>query len=106
MNRVGKLCYHCNRIYYTGKPRCDDCERKRSASRPWYRTEAYLEAKRIAANKRGATCPKCRIKMKGKEYKPSVDHITPIAAGGSWYGPFQTVCLRCNLIKGSKVDGF
>ncbi len=36
---------------------------------------------------------------------PTVDHITPIARGGSWAGPFQILCRRCNIEKADHIEG-
>lgn len=99
-NKVGKLCL-CGKIYYTGKPRCVDCERKRSQDRPWYKMPVYREAQVRSRSMVGRPCPRCGTKMTGQKHRPSVDHINPIASGGSWYGPFEVVCLACNLLKGS-----
>lgn len=106
---TGRVCIGCARVFTptpgSSTTRCTDCGRtanqQRNQDRPWYRTPEYRAAQRQAQLRVGLPCPRCRkIMTRDGKHKPSVDHITPIAQGGSWYGPFQVVCLACNIAKG------
>lgn len=101
MRKVGRVCFDCRKVYYTDGTRCGSCESKRTRQRPWYRTSQYRAMQQAARAMWGKTCPRCGETMTGKR-RPSVDHVTPISQGGSWYGPFEIVCLICNLSKGGR----
>ena len=48
------------------------------------------------------TCAACYTKFKGDEYH--VDHIVPLALGGSnWASNLQMLCPTCNMSKGAKA---
>lgn len=108
---VGRVCIGCARLFYptrgSSTTLCTDCGRtrnqQRNRERPWYQTPAYRSAQRAAKALAGRACPRCRTPMVGK-HRPSVDHITPVSRGGSWDGPFQVVCLACNISKGPGCD--
>jgi hypothetical protein len=51
----------------------------------------------------GHRCRKCGIS--GRHHDLEIDHIIPISKGGkSTYDNLQTLCRRCNLEKGSKIE--
>jgi hypothetical protein len=99
MSGVRRLCIDCNSVFDPGRGgnsyRCLGCERKRSRQRSWYKTAEYRAAQREARYQRGKPCPLCGEPMR----RPSVDHIQAIAAGGPQSGPFQVICLPCNVAK-------
>lgn len=105
---VGRICIGCGRLFTPGSSttRCTPCVRKqqkaKDQARPWYRTPEYRAAQRAASKQTGQPCPRCRKPMAGR-HRPSVDHIKPVSQGGSWYGPFQVVCLVCNISKHNKT---
>lgn len=66
-------------------------------------THTHLDIKALFASQRG-TCPNCQaLLIKRGPGKYHVDHIMPIALGGSnWPDNLQLLCPDCNRGKGSK----
>lgn len=66
-------------------------------------THTHLDIKSLFTSQRG-TCPNCQSPLiKRGAGKYHVDHVTPIALGGSnWPDNIQLLCPPCNLDKGAK----
>ena len=97
-------CLDCGKIYerrYRRGARCQPCQRAldqtRNKARPHYQTPTYKRAQAAAKQWLGRNCPNC-LKIMTKANPPTVDHITPIAQGGSADDPanFQVLCRACN----------
>jgi 5-methylcytosine-specific restriction endonuclease McrA len=64
-------------------------------------THGIKDIKRILKLQK-RTCAACYTKFKGDEYH--VDHIVPLALGGSnWASNLQILCPPCNMSKGAKA---
>ena len=66
-------------------------------------THTYADIKALFTSQRG-TCPNCQTSLiKRGPGKYHVDHIMPIALGGSnWPSNLQLLCPPCNMSKGAK----
>ena len=64
-------------------------------------THGVKDIKRILKLQK-RTCAACYTKFKGDDYH--VDHIVPLALGGSnWASNIQMLCPPCNMSKGAKA---
>lgn len=107
-------CVSCRRQFTAGGTRdrkmCGraECQRKyrnaRRRKREHLRRTAISDVtpeQELAMRRRARNCPLCRIKMTSKPGLPNskhLDHIVPIAAGGTHtHGNLRVICRTCNL---------
>jgi 5-methylcytosine-specific restriction endonuclease McrA len=96
---MNRPCIDCNRL--TRKTRCNECNRIKNRLRPTPAQRGYgYEWQKIskAFRKENPYCFKC-----GTTVDLTTDHVIPLAKNGTHHwSNLQTLCRKCNSIKGSK----
>lgn len=84
-------CIGCRRLIVSGS-RCPGCKLRRPSGNAWRPTRV------LVLTRDGYRCREC-----GSPANLQIDHITPIAAGGSDDpSNLQTLCAACNGHKGDR----
>jgi 5-methylcytosine-specific restriction endonuclease McrA len=84
-------CIGCGRLIARGS-RCPDCKLRRPAGNAWRPTRV------LVLTRDGYRCREC-----GSSASLQIDHITPIAAGGTDdLANLQVLCAACNAAKGDR----
>ncbi|MBB4699309.1 hypothetical protein BJ982_000853 [Sphaerisporangium siamense] len=105
---VGRLCESCATARARARWIAKN-HRRRTVGRLSDVTPAYERGLRARARK----CPLCSVRLTSKADRPNskhLDHILPIAAGGTHsIGNVRIICRTCNLSRpydGSDLDGY
>lgn len=95
---------HNSKWAKANKDRYSAYSRNRRAAKALSGGSHTTEDIRAIFEKQGGLCASCKIKLfKSGKQKYHVDHIMPLARGGSnWPSNLQCLCPACNLSKGAK----
>lgn len=68
-------------------------------------TPGEITEKRVAELMQITNCPRCKHKFGTKGHKLHIDHIVPLARGGTNYDDnIQALCATCNHVKNKRTE--